>query len=274
VNIASTLLPGDGGTVRVAGHDVASDGAAVRAVIGVTGQFSAVDNLLSGAENLRLMADLRRLDRTEAPRRLDELIDMFGLREAAGKPVATFSGGMKRKLDLAMTLVARPHVLFLDEPTTGLDPRSRRDLWGVVRSLVDDGVTILLTTQYLDEADRLADRVAVLDDGRIVAHDEPARLKQQVPGGRIRLRFADSGRLADARLVLSGAVTNPADPAGSDGTTLQIELPATGAVGTLRTMLDRLDDRAIPVEDIQVTAPDLDDVFFALTSGSTRKALS
>ncbi len=274
VNIASTLLPADGGTVRVAAHDVAADGAAVRAAIGVTGQFSAVDGLLSGTENLRLMADLRRLGRTEGPRRVDELIDLFGLREAAGKPVATYSGGMKRKLDLAMTLVARPQVLFLDEPTTGLDPRSRRDLWEIVRSLVDGGVTILLTTQYLDEADRLADRVAVLDGGRIVAHDEPARLKQQVPGGRIRLQFADPGRLADARLALSGAMTDPAGSSDSDGTALLIELPPTGAVGTLRALLDRLDDRAIPVDDIQVTAPDLDDVFFALTSGSTRKALS
>ncbi|MFN8198607.1 MAG: ATP-binding cassette domain-containing protein [Nakamurella multipartita] len=277
VNILSTLLPADGGTARIAGYDVSRDGARVRAAIGVTGQFSAVDNLLTGAENLRLMADLRRLGRTEGQRQIDDLLNLFDLREAAGKPASTYSGGMKRKLDLAMTLVARPRVLFLDEPTTGLDPRSRRDLWAVVRSLVDDGVTILLTTQYLDEADRLAHRVAVLDQGRIVAHDEPARLKQQVPGGQIRLQFATPARVAHARLVLADewppAERAPQQPAGADTTTLQIDLPATGTVPALRALLDRLDDQDVPVDHVEVSAPDLDDVFFALTSTTTRKAM-
>ena len=269
VSILSTLLGADAGTARVAGFDVRTDGARVRSAIGVTGQFSAVDNLLTGYENLRLMADLRRLGRLEGRRRIDDLLALFDLAGAAGTPAATYSGGMKRKLDLAMTLVARPRVLFLDEPTTGLDPRSRRDLWTVVRDLVDDGVSILLTTQYLDEADRLAHRVAVLDGGRIVADDEPARLKQQVPGGRIHLHFADPGRADEARGALAGAWPGPEAERSADGTGLNLELPASGAVPALRALLDRLDERAVPVDHLEVTAPDLDDVFFALTATPT-----
>ena len=181
---------------------------------------------------------------------------------------------MKRKLDLAMTLIARPPVLFLDEPTTGLDPRSRRDVWDIVRTLVNDGVTILLTTQYLDEADRLAHRVAVLDGGRIVAHDEPSRLKQQVPGGRIRLHFAGPSAVTDARSALAGTWFDATDPdTAQETTSLRVELPATGTVTALRSLLDRLDDRDVPVEQLEVSAPDLDDVFFALTTHPTRKAL-
>jgi len=274
VNILSTLLIPDTGSARVTGHDVIGGSAAVRQAIGVTGQFSAVDGLLTGTENLRLMADLRRLGRTAGRRRVDELIDRFDLRDAAGKPASTYSGGMRRKLDLAMTLVARPQVLFLDEPTTGLDPRSRRDVWDIVRSLVEGGTTILLTTQYLDEADRLADRVAVLDGGRIVAYDEPARLKQQVPGSRIRLQFAEPARAADARRALAAGWSHTTDPdPAPDGSTVQIDLPAAGTVAALRSLLDLLDDRAVPVEQIEVTAPDLDDVFFALTDSTSRKAL-
>lgn len=270
VSILSTLLDADGGVARVAGLDVRTDGAGVRAAIGVTGQFSAVDNLLTGHENLRLMADLHRIGRAAGRRRIDELLALFDLTEAAGKPAATYSGGMKRKLDLAMTLVARPRVLFLDEPTTGLDPRSRRELWDVARALVDDGVSILLTTQYLDEADRLAHRVAVLDGGRIVADDPPARLKQQVPGGRIHLQFADPVSAEQARRALADTWPDPT----VDGTGVRIDLPAAGAVAALRALLDRLDDRAVPVEHLEVTAPDLDDVFLALTTASPRTAAS
>lgn len=182
VNILSTLISSDGGTARVAGHDVAQDPEAVRRVIGVTGQFSAVDALLTATENLRLMADLHHLGRSEGRRRTTALLERFGLADAARKPVAQLSGGMRRKLDLAMTLVGDPRVVFLDEPTTGLDPRARRDLWDEVRALVSRGVTVLLTTQYLDEADRLADAVAVLDGGRIVAHGTPDELKTLVDG--------------------------------------------------------------------------------------------
>lgn len=193
VGVLSTLLKADAGTVRVAGHDIAREPDAVRASIGVTGQITAVDELLTGTENLRLMADLNHLGRAAGRRRTTELLDQFGLAEAAGKPVATYSGGMKRKLDLAMTLVGTPAVVFLDEPTTGLDPRSRRTLWDEVRSLVAGGTTILLTTQYLEEADRLADAVAVLHEGRIVAQGTPAELKS----------VHDAGSLDDVFLALT-----------------------------------------------------------------------
>jgi ABC-2 type transport system ATP-binding protein len=178
VQILTTLLRPDAGTVRVAGHDVTTDADAVRAVIGVTGQFSAVDGLLTGEENLRLMADLHHLGRREGRRRAGELLGQFDLTGAAGKTASTYSGGMRRRLDLAMGLVGRPRILFLDEPTTGLDPRSRLATWAIVRDLVAGGVTVFLTTQYLEEADRLADRVALLDRGRLVAEGTPAELKR------------------------------------------------------------------------------------------------
>jgi ABC-2 type transport system ATP-binding protein len=201
VGVLTTLLRADAGTVRVAGHDVAREPDAVRAAIGVTGQITAVDDLLSGAENLRLMADLHHLGRTAGRRRTAELLERFGLTESAAKPVATYSGGMRRKLDLAMTLVGSPSVVFLDEPTTGLDPRSRRALWEEVRALVASGTTILLTTQYLEEADHLADSVAVLHGGRVVAQGTPAELKA----------VHDAGSLDDVFLAL----TEPPTEAGT-----------------------------------------------------------
>ena len=194
VQILSTLLPADGGQIHVAGHDLARDPDAVRAAIGVTGQFSAVDGLLTGEENLRLMADLHHLGRSAGRRRAAELLDRFDLTSAAGKPAATYSGGMRRRLDLAMTLVGSPRLIFLDEPTTGLDPRSRRTMWQIIRDLVAGGVTIFLTTQYLDEADQLADRIAVLDRGRLVAEGTPGELKRRIPGGHISLQFAEPAR--------------------------------------------------------------------------------
>ncbi|GAA1723483.1 hypothetical protein GCM10009809_19200 [Isoptericola hypogeus] len=193
VGVLSTLLKADAGTVRVAGHDVDREPDAVRASIGVTGQITAVDELLTGAENLRLMADLNHLGKAAGRRRAAELLERFGLADAGAKPVATYSGGMKRKLDLAMTLVGSPSVVFLDEPTTGLDPRSRRTLWDEVRALVAAGTTILLTTQYLEEADQLADSVAVLHDGRVVAEGTPAELKA----------VHDAGSLDDVFLALT-----------------------------------------------------------------------
>src|SRR5437762_768105 len=192
VHILSTLIGADGGEVRVAGHDVVREPDAVRAAIGVTGQFSAVDGLLTGEENLVLMADLHHLPRAEGRRRARDLLERFDLVEAARKPAATCSGGMRRRLDLAMGLVGRPQVLFLDEPTTGLDPRSRRTLWDMIRELTATGVTVLLTTQYLEEADQLADRIAVLDHGRIVAEGTADELKSLVPGGHVRLTFPDA----------------------------------------------------------------------------------
>ena len=215
VNVLTTLMKADAGTVRVAGHDVATETKAVRAAIGVTGQFAAVDELLTGQENLQLMADLKHLGSAEARPLITDLLKRFDLAESAQKLVATYSWGMRRKLDLAMTLVGNPRIIFLDEPTTGLDPRSRRTMWEIIRELVADGVTIFLTTQYLDEADQLADRIAVLDQGRLVAQGTPDELKRQVPGSHVRLRFADVAELEAAARILTGS-------ARDEGLTLQV----------------------------------------------------
>jgi ABC-2 type transport system ATP-binding protein len=185
VQILTTLIRADAGEIRVAGHDVATEPDAVRAAIGVTGQFSAVDGLLTGAENLRLMADLHHLDRREGRRRAQELLTRFDLLDAAGKPASTYSGGMRRRLDVAMGLVGEPRILFLDEPTTGLDPRSRQTTWQIVRGLVARGTTVFLTTQYLEEADQLADRIAVLDRGRLVAEGTAAHLDLHTQFGNL-----------------------------------------------------------------------------------------
>ncbi|WP_219416003.1 ATP-binding cassette domain-containing protein [Pseudonocardia nigra] len=260
VQILSTLIGSDGGEVHVAGHDRHRDPDAVRAAIGVTGQFSAVDGLLTGEENLRLMADLHHLDRAEGRRRIAELLDRFDLGEAARKPASTYSGGMKRRLDIAMTLVGDPQVIFLDEPTTGLDPRSRRGMWQIIRELVAGGVTIFLTTQYLEEADELADRIAVLDHGRLVAEGTPEELKRLVPGGHVRLRFADGDALAAAARALGDAQR--------DDEALTLQVPSDGGVRSLRALLDRLDAAFVEVDELSVHTPDLDDVFLALTGRS------
>ena len=260
VRILSTLIAADGGDIQVGGHDVVAEPDAVRALIGVTGQFSAVDNYLTGEENLRLMADLRHLGRAAGRRRVAELLERFDLTAAARKPLSTYSGGMRRRLDLAMTLVGNPSVIFLDEPTTGLDPRSRRTMWQIIRELATDGVTILLTTQYLDEADELADQVAVLDHGRIVAEGTPAELKRRIPGGHIQLQFADVGDLrAAARMIAAAA---------PDDDQLILQVPGDGSVGSLRRVLNELDDARIDVAHLSIHSPDLDDVFFAVTGRS------
>jgi ABC-2 type transport system ATP-binding protein len=257
VQILSTLLGADAGEVRIAGHDPSREPDAVRAAIGVTGQFSAVDGLLTGEENLALMADLCHLDRAEGRRRTAELLERFDLVEAADKPATTYSGGMRRRLDLAMTLVGEPRIIFLDEPTTGLDPRSRRALWRIIRDLVDAGVTIFLTTHYLEEADELAHGVGVLDRGRLIAEGTPKELKQRVPGGHVRLQFADPQGFEAATRLLVGSVGD------DDGLALQV--PGDGDVRSLRALLDRLDAASIEVESLSVHTPDLDDVFLALT---------
>jgi ABC-2 type transport system ATP-binding protein len=257
VQVLSTLIRADGGQVRVAGHDVARQPDSVRAAIGVTGQFSAVDNLLTGEENLLLMADLHHLGRGAGRRRAAELLDRFDLVDAAGKTAATYSGGMRRRLDLAMSLVGDPRIIFLDEPTTGLDPRSRRTMWQIIRDLVAGGVTVFLTTQYLEEADKLADRVALLDHGKLVAEGTPEELKRLVPGGHIRLWFVDRRGLEAAARVL-GKVAR-------DDEALTLQVPSDGGVRSLRTLLDRLDGASIGVDELSVHTPDLDDVFLALT---------
>jgi ABC-2 type transport system ATP-binding protein len=264
VNVLTTLMKADAGTVRVAGYDVMTGIKEVRSVIGVTGQFAAVDELLSGQENLQLMADLKRV--RSADRVVARLLERFDLAEAAQKMVATYSGGMRRKLDLAMTLVGNPRIIFLDEPTTGLDPRSRRTMWEIVRELVADGTTIFLTTQYLEEADHLANRIAVLDQGRLVAQGTPEELKRLVPGTHVRLRFADLSDLDAAARVLAGSTR--------DDQELTLRVPSDGRSKSLRDLLDRLDEYTIDAEEFSVHTPDLDDVFLALTGHASTEEIA
>ena len=258
VRILSTLIPADGGDVQVAGHDVTAEADSVRAAIGVTGQFSAVDNLLTGEENLLLMADLHHLRRAEGRRRAAALLGQFDLTDAARKTAATYSGGMQRRLDLAMTLIGRPRLVFLDEPTTGLDPRSRRNMWQTIRHLAAQGVTIFLTTQNLEEADQLSDRIAVLDHGHIVAEGTPEELKRLIPGGHIQLQFENLDELESAARLLG--VTS------RDDESLSLQVPSDGDIPALRKLLEQLDDASVNAERLSIHTPDLDDVFFAFTS--------
>ena len=258
VHILSTLIHADSGEVRVAGHNLTREPAAVRTAIGVTGQFSAVDNLLTGEENLLLMADLHHLSRSEGRKRAAALLERFDLVDAAKKLPITYSGGMRRRLDLAMTLVGDPRIIFLDEPTAGLDPRSRHTMWQIIRDLVASGVTILLTTQYLEEADQLADRIAVLDQGKLIAEGTPDELKRRIPGGHISLQFADVSGLELAARTLGEVVRNDNE--------LTLQVPTDGSARSLKLVLDQLDHAAITVDGVSVHTPDLDDVFFALTS--------
>jgi ABC-2 type transport system ATP-binding protein len=257
VKILSTLITADAGELHVGGHDLAADPQAVRAAIGVTGQFSAVDGLITGEENMLLMADLHHLSRSEGRRTAAELLERFDLVEAAKKPVSTYSGGMKRRLDIAMTLVGNPRIIFLDEPTTGLDPRSRHNMWQIIRELVSGGVTVFLTTQYLEEADELADRIAVLSDGRIAAEGSAEELKRLIPGGHVRLRFTDPAAYRSAAVALREA--------GRDDEALSLQIPSGGSQRELRAILDWLDSAGIEADELTVHTPDLDDVFFALT---------
>ncbi|TDC60910.1 ATP-binding cassette domain-containing protein [Streptomyces hainanensis] len=260
VQILTTLIsPGPAsGPIRVGGHDLAIHPQSVRAAIGVTGQFSAVDGLITGEENMLLMADLHHLSKREGRRVTAELLARFDLVDAARKPASTYSGGMKRRLDIAMTLVGDPRIIFLDEPTTGLDPRSRHNMWRIIRELVADGVTVFLTTQYLEEADELADRIAVLNDGRIAAEGTAEELKRLVPGGHVRLRFTDPAAYRSAATALTDAAR------GDESLALQI--PSDGSQRELRSVLDRLDTAGVEADELTVHTPDLDDVFFALTS--------
>ncbi|MCQ4192468.1 ATP-binding cassette domain-containing protein [Streptomyces parvulus] len=260
VKILSTLITADGGEARVGGHDLAAQAQSVRAAIGVTGQFSAVDGLITGEENMLLMADLNHLSKAEGQRVAAELLERFDLVEAAKKPASTYSGGMKRRLDIAMTLVGGPRIIFLDEPTTGLDPRSRHNMWRIIRQLVTGGTTVFLTTQYLEEADELADRIAVLNGGRIVAEGSADELKRLVPGGHVRLRFTDP--------AAHRAAADALPDAARDDEALTLQIPNDGTQRELRAVLDHLDTAGIEADELTVHTPDLDDVFFALT-GST-----
>ncbi|MGV9245583.1 ATP-binding cassette domain-containing protein [Streptomyces sp. NPDC003710] len=274
VKILSTLVSPDpaSGEIRVGGHDLATDPQAVRGAIGVTGQFSAVDGLITGEENMLLMADLHHLSKREGRKVTAELLERFDLTEAAKKPASTYSGGMKRRLDLAMTLVGKPRIIFLDEPTTGLDPRSRHNMWQIIRELVSDGVTVFLTTQLLDEADELADRIAVLNEGKIAAQGTAEELKRLIPGGHVRLRFTDPAAYQSAASALGEATLPHARLPSRGGTpvdeSLALQIPSDGSQRELRSILDWLDSVGVEADELTVHTPDLDDVFFALTGGS------
>jgi len=261
VRILTTLLRPDGGSARVAGLDVVHEAPALRTRIGLAGQYAAVDENLTGAENLEMVGRLYHLPRPEPRRRAAELLERFDLSDAAGRLVRTYSGGMRRRLDLAAALVARPPVLFLDEPTTGLDPRSRIGLWMTIEDRVAAGTTVLLTTQYLDEADRLADRIAVIDRGRLLAQGSSDELKDQVGGERLDISLEDRGQLDAAAAALA--------PIASERPTIVLDdalcVPVSRRSGTIATAVRRLDEAGVGVDDVSLHRPTLDDVFMALT---------
>ncbi|MEU9303944.1 ATP-binding cassette domain-containing protein [Streptomyces sp. NPDC048269] len=259
VRLLATLTAPDSGTARVAGYDVTAERARVRERISLTGQFAAVDDLQTGAEMLRMMGRLSGLSARDSRSRADELLDRFGIADAAGRTAKTYSGGMRRRLDLAASLVSRPEVIFLDEPTTGLDPRSRQGLWDLVRELRADGTTVLLTTQYLEEADRLADRVAVLAEGRIAAEGTSAELKARVADHRLDLTL--TSRAAYDALTPRAVHLAPDD--------LTLGLPTDGSAAHVRSLLDELDPDRTAVDRFAVRTATLDDVFLTLTGAAT-----
>jgi len=259
VRILSTLTRADAGRARVAGFDIARDRHQVRRRISLTGQFAAVDELQTGEENLRMMARLSGLPGREARRRAGELLEQFDLGDAGRRTVATYSGGMRRRLDLAASLVGRPEVIFLDEPTTGLDPRSRQAMWQVITGLAGSGVSVFLTTQYLEEADRLADRIAVLDGGGLVAEGTSTELKKQIAEQRLDLTLADAAAFADAARILGDRAVH------SDPDSLEIGVATDGSAGHVRALLDEIDPQRRAVETFVVHTATLDDVFLALT---------
>ena len=259
VRILATLLAPDAGTVTVAGHDVVGDAAKVRATIGLTGQYAAVDELLTGEENLLMMARLSRLDHAEGRMRTAELLRRFDLVDAATRRVKTYSGGMRRRLDLAISMIGHPPVIVLDEPTTGLDPRSRLTLWAVIDELVGAGTTILLTTQYLEEAERLADRIVLIDHGRVVAEGTADELKSRLAGELVELAFADASDHARAMAVLGGRAQYP------EPERLVVSVPTDGSAADIRELLNDMDHSGVAVTSIELTRPSLDDVFLELT---------
>ncbi|MFE0106755.1 ATP-binding cassette domain-containing protein [Streptomyces sp. NPDC059009] len=269
VRILATLLEPDAGSARVAGYDVVRERKEVQRAIGLTGQYAAVDEQLTGAENLRMVGMLQRLSRPAAKRRAAELLERFRLTDAAGRTAGTYSGGMRRRLDLAVSLVARPSVLFLDEPTTGLDPASRLDLWAMIREQVASGVTVLLTTQYLEEADQLADRNVVIDSGRVIAEGTSDELKRKVGGERLEVGLADPEQRAAAAAALSRAV-GAVPVADDDGRVLRVQL-ATG-LDDIAEAAAALRASGVAVSDFAVRRPSLDDVFLSLTGRSDATA--
>ncbi len=260
IRMLATLIPPDGGTGRVLGHDIRADGDAVRSLVSLTGQLASVDEELTGRENLILLGRLLGLSRNAAKRRADELLEAFGIAEAAGRLVKHFSGGMRRRLDIAASIVVTPRVMFLDEPTTGLDPRSRNQVWEIARALAAEGTTILLCTQYLEEADQLAGGIAVIDRGRVIAEGTPGQLKASVGGGALHVRLLDAARRPEAAAVLArsvGPVELPPDPAALVVASSDAELAATGVAELARA--------GIGIAEFALAQPSLDEVFLSLT---------
>jgi oleandomycin transport system ATP-binding protein len=264
VRILATLLRADAGTARVAGYDVAREPQRVRQNIGLTGQYASVDEDLTGMQNLVLIGQLLDLPTSTARVRATELLEWFDLAQAASRPAKTYSGGMRRRLDLAASLVGRPSVIFLDEPTTGLDPAKREEMWDVVRSLVTEGSTVLLTTQYLEEADALADEITVIDRGSVIAHDTPDGLKRIVGGQRLEVKPADPARLEEVRTILGVIADAPPESPGRGVLSVPVESDAA-----LGTAVQRLGAAGIVVTELSLHLPSLDEVFFTLTGHHT-----
>ncbi|MFI8931144.1 ATP-binding cassette domain-containing protein [Streptomyces sp. NPDC053474] len=262
VRVLATLLKPDGGEVLVAGHDVCKEPDAVRRAIGLTGQYAALDEFQCGRDNLVMIGRLAGLRRRAARERAEELLEEFDLVEAAGRPVKTYSGGMRRRLDLAASLVARPRILFLDEPTTGLDPRSRNVMWDVIRDLVAGGTTLFLTTQYLEEADQLADRIVVIDRGRAIAQGTPRELKSVLGGAQLELVVSAGHDLATAALVLGGF---GAGPATIDSGTRHVRMPVVARERLVTDVVQEMALSGVDLDDCTIRRPSLDDVFLALT---------
>jgi ABC-2 type transport system ATP-binding protein len=270
IRMLATLLRPDAGTARVLGHDVVTDADAVRGYVSLTGQFASVDEELTGTENLVLVGRLLGLTRREARARADELLDAFGLADAADRLVREYSGGMRRRLDVAASIVVTPELLFLDEPTTGLDPRSRNQVWDIIRVLVAEGTTVLLTTQYLDEADQLADRIAIIDHGEVIAEGTSGELKALVGAGTLHVRVHDPDRRAAAAEVLAGVLDEPVR-LGSDPTTLSVQ----GAdAQRAAAVLAELASAGVAVAELSLGQPSLDEVFLALTGRPTEDGVT
>jgi ABC-2 type transport system ATP-binding protein len=266
VRVLTTLLAPDAGRAEVAGYDVKRDASALRTVIGLAGQYAAIDENLTGFENLEMVGRLYHLSRRDARQRATELLERFDLAGAAGRLAKTYSGGMRRRLDLAASLVARPKVLFLDEPTTGLDPRSRLGLWDIIGELVNEGTTVLLTTQYLEEADRLSDRITMIDDGRVIAEGTAEELKARSGGAVLQLRVADRRDTAEAADVLASLGAERPKTTPELG---EVTMPVADGASLLAEIVRRLDSAGITISDIGLRQPTLDDVFLALTGRTT-----
>jgi ABC-2 type transport system ATP-binding protein len=269
VRVLATLLLPDAGSARVLGTDVVAAAPEVRRRIGLTGQYAALDNYLTGRANLVMIGELSRLSRREAKRRADELLEQFDLTGAAGRAVKTYSGGMQRRLDLAASLIGRPELLFLDEPTTGLDPRSRNMLWNLIRELAAEGRTLLLTTQYLEEADQLAGRIAVVDAGKVIAEGTPDELKSQVGGERIELTLIPGADLATAVATVQGRAAGPVEV---DAAQRKVTAPVSATAGMATALVRSLDQAGVAVDSLTVHRPSLNDVFLSLTGHAAEEA--